>query len=169
MYTREEIARVCRSFGGLLWLPAEIDGSKLLWAIAGCESSFGANCKPRHEQYYHELAETHHNAEIVALTEKYGCGAHSSFGPWQELLVNCKPGTAPEDMANLNRAALETVQFINHRILEHEQAKTVKDIAAAYNSGKWRWVSTPPGVIRYENDCQKYYDAAATEMPAAVV
>jgi hypothetical protein len=164
VFKREEIAAACRTWGKMLRVPADIDGAKLLWALSGCESSFGENCKPRHEPYYHELAAKGTNAQLNALTAKFACAAHSSFGPWQELLVNCTAKMDPEGFASLPRCACEVTMFINARILDHEHAQTVRQIAEAYNSGKWQWLTVPPGVERYADDCQHYYDAEA--MPA---
>jgi hypothetical protein len=164
MFTQDEVARACRKWGPLLALPQGIDGAQLLWAISGCESSFGANCKPRHEPYYHNLAAAGTNAQLVALTAQYGCDAHSSFGPWQELLVNCSPNMKPENFADIDRAADQAVRFINRRILLLERATTVAQIAAAYNSGKWKWLIVPPGVERYAAQCEGYYES--TPMPA---
>src|ERR1700694_4168431 len=107
MFSREEGARAFRAWGKMLQVPEGIDGPRLLWALAGCESSFGANCRPRHEPYYHDLAAKGTNAKLVALTRMWGCDAHSSFGPWQELLINCSAGMRPEDFANLSRCGLE--------------------------------------------------------------
>ena len=163
MFSRTEMAAACGKWGAMLHLPASIDGAKLLWALSGCESSFGVNCNPRHEPYYHELAATGKNAQLVALTAKWGCDAHSSFGPWQELLVNCSAEMRPEDFAILDRCGLEVTSFINARILGHEQATTVEQIAEAYNSGKWQWASVPPGVAKYAADCVRYY--SSLEMP----
>lgn len=167
MVTHSDLARACRSWGRMLWLPPAIDGPQLLWALSGCESSFGANCAPRHEPYYHQIALEKKNAQLVKLTELFGCDAHSSFGPWQELLVNCSETMKPEDFSNLNRAALEVVRHINRRILEPQKPTTVAEIATAYNSGKWHWTKLKPGVQRYAEECVKYYEAAAVEMPTA--
>ncbi len=169
MFAASEIAAACRKWGAGLHVPAGIDGARLLWAISGCESSFGANCLPRHEMYYHNLALEGKNAQLVALTKMYGCDAHSSFGPWQELLVNCGPDTRPEDFANLDRAAMETVQFINWRILGLEQATTVEQVAVAYNSGKWKWMTTPPGAANYAQECLRYYNTVPMPAPGSDV
>lgn len=164
MFDQTSVARACRQWGTMLHVPDEIDGPKLLWALSGCESSFGANCKPRHEAFYHDLAEKGTNAQLAALTKQFGCDAHSSFGPWQLLLINASATVRPEDFANINRAAMETALFINRRIIDHEKAQTVEQIAMAYNSGKWQWEQVPAGVARYAAQCRGYYDAA--QMPA---
>lgn len=166
MFAREDVADACRRWGGMLWLPPTVDGVKLLWAISGCESSFGANCAPRQEPYYQHLAQSGKNGQLSKLMALYGSAAWSSFGPWQELLVNCSPLMQPEDFANLSRCAMEVVSFINHRILQAEKAQGVEEIAEAYNSGKWAWLEVPPGVERYAAQCRGYYDTAA--MPAEV-
>ena len=165
MFSREELAQACIKWGRLLAMPAGIDGAKLLWALSGNESSFGENCKPRHEPYYHALAESGKNAQLNELTKLFACDAHSSFGPWQILLVNCAKGTRPEDFINLDRCAVQTVNFINRRILLAEKAQTVAEIADAYNSGDWR-DRQPASVAKYVADCQRYYD---TEPMLAVV
>lgn len=160
VFSRSEIAAACRKWGAMLRVPDGINGARLLWALSGCESSFGADCKPRHEPYYHNLAAAGTNAQLVALTAQWGCDAHSSFGPWQELLINCSATMRPEDFASLDRCALEVATFINARILGHEHATTVEEIAEAYNSGKWQWMTTPAGVQTYVADCRRYYDTA---------
>lgn len=175
-FSRSEIARLCRAWGGMLWLPAGINGPTLLWALAGNESSFGANCAPRHEHAYDVGGAYAKNPEQAALLEKYGSAAACSYGPWQILLVNVQPApktgqpaVGPEDMARPDFCAMKTVQFLNRRILEPQKPTTVEEIAEAWNSGKWRWQDVPPGVETYAADCRKYYDAAATEMPPAAV
>jgi hypothetical protein len=166
-FTRNELAKACREWGGYLWLPPEINGRWLLWAMAGCESSFGADCGPRHEPAYDVGGKYADNPAMAALLEKYGRAAACSYGPWQILLVNCGTKTAPQDMTNLDQCAVETVSFINRRILAEQKPSTVEEIAEAWNSGKWRWQTVPPGVERYAAECRRHYDAAATEMPAS--
>lgn len=164
-YSREEVARACRAWGGSLWLPPEIDGRKLLWALSGCESSFGENCTPRHEPAFDVGGKYSTAPEQAKLLEDFGHAGACSYGPWQILLVNCRPGTSPEHMTNLDRCGLETTVFLNARILKGEGAKTVAEIAEAYNSGKWRWEEVPAGVARYAADCVKYYESEP--MPAS--
>lgn len=158
MFSHEEVAAACRTWGKMLQVPNGIDGPRLLWALSGCESSFGADCKPRHEPYYHELAAKGTVKKLVVMTAKWGCAAHSSFGAWQELLVNCSDSMRPEDFANLTRCGLEVAQFINAYVFGHRQAKTIVQIAETYNSGKWQWLKVAPGVAKYAAQCVHYYD-----------
>lgn len=168
-FSREEVARACRAWGKMLWIPqgAAIDGPQLLWALSGNESSFGANATPRHEPAYDFGGRFSENPLQAKLLGLYGSAGACSYGPWQEMLVNCGDGTTPDDMTNLNRCAMETVTFINRRILKLEQAKTIAEIAEAYNSGKWQWHEVPPGVETYAADCVKYYENEP--MPAGAV
>jgi hypothetical protein len=166
-FAREDVAAQCRRWGGSLWLPPEIDGVKLLWALAGNESSFGANAAPRHEPAYDVGGKFAKVPAQAKLLELYGSAGACSYGPWQEMLVNCVAGTKPDDMAQLGRCGLETTAFINRRILKGEHATTIAEIAEAYNSGKWQWETVPRGVETYAEDCVKYYETFP--MPAAVV
>jgi hypothetical protein len=166
IFAREDVARACRAFGPMLHVPEGIDGIRLLWALSGCESSFGANAAPRHEPAYDVGGHYAGAGPQAALLERYGSAAACSYGPWQLLLVNVQPSSSPDDMANLNRCAMATVTFLNRQILDREHPQTLEEIAEAYNSGKWKWQSVPPGVERYAEDCRKYYDSEP--MPAAV-
>lgn len=166
-FTKQQIADVCRAWGIHLHVDDTINGPRLLWALSGCESSFGLNATPRHEPAYDAGGAYAANAEMAKLLAEFGSAAACSYGPWQILLVNCQPGTSPDDMLRAERCAMETVSFINRVILDHEHARTVKEIAEAYNSGKWRWQEVPPGVERYADDCLSYY--LQYPMPAASV
>jgi hypothetical protein len=153
-FTRLEIADACRRWGTHLWTPAGLDGVRILWALSGNESSFGANLDPRHEDIYC-TGKYSKNPDIVRLTAKFGHAAHSSWGPWQIMLSNCSPDTSPQDMASLDRSALETVTFINRRIFKYEKAATLEAIADAYNSGDWRDRIVPE---KYIADFLHYYN-----------
>lgn len=158
-YSREEVARMCRVWGGTLWLPPGIDGPKLLWALSGCESSFGEDCTPRHEPEY-DVGGVYSTAPVQAkLLEQFGRAGACSYGPWQIMLCNCQPGVSPDAMASLERCGLETVTFINRRILTAQKATTVAEIAESYNAGRWQWSKVPAGVRRYAVDCVKYYES----------
>lgn len=166
VFAAEDVARACRAWGPQLRVPAGVDGVKLLWALSGCESSFGKHAWPRHEPAYDCGGRYAMNAEQAHLLDLYGAAAACSYGPWQLLLVNVEPQASPDEMENLNRCAMATVQFLN-RLLEREKPQTLEEIAEAYNSGKWRWQVVPPGVERYAEDCRKYYDGVP--LPGATV
>ena len=139
-YTRQQIASACQSYGSQVGpLPANIDGAQLLWALSGNESSFGANCTPRHEPAYDVggfIYEAHTlDAErLRTLVEQFGSLAASSFGPWQIMFVNCPPNYIPEDMNNLDKAAVATLLFLN-RQLNRFRPSTLELIGAIWNGG----------------------------------
>jgi len=56
--------------GAMLRLSDGIDGAAAVVALVGYESSFGANCKPRHDPHYHDLAAKSINARLTALTAR---------------------------------------------------------------------------------------------------
>jgi hypothetical protein len=157
-FAREDVAAQCRRWGGHLWLPPEIDGSRQMWALSGCESTFGANAAPRHEPAFDVGGAFAKSPDQAKLLQLYGSAGACSYGPWQIMLVNCSPGTSPDDMAQIGRAALETATFLNRRVLHLKMAKTVAQIAMTWNSGKWDWAIVPPGVQQYADDCVKYYE-----------
>lgn len=166
-FTKEQIWAECRRWGTHSWLPKSIDGAKLLYAIAGAESSFGTNCTPRHEQHWHDLAVAGTNPILNALTARVGCDAHSSFGPWQTLLLNATGYVTGKQYDDLGFAGMQAQCFINHRIVTIERASTVGEVAAAYNSGRWKGYfdanavmlpNDPAGIQRYVEQVQSYYD-----------
>ncbi len=143
---RTTIADMCRRFGAALKLPETIAGDQLLWALAGNESSFGVHCSPRHESGYCRGGRYFD----PSLTSEWGCLAHCSYGPWQVMYPNIsKFGTiSPLDILRTPEiGANAAVQFINERILGHEKATTLEQIADAYNSGDWRDANRPEGYI----------------------
>lgn len=148
-FTREEIAAACRLWGKSLWVKGlDIDGPQLLWALAGKESSFGANCTPRHEDGYCPDAHGRYSSApiVQTLTAKFGHAAHCSYGPWQILLVNCGQDADPQRFERCEYAAMKTVAHINTAILD-KGATTIEQIADAYNSGNFRDGNVPEKYI----------------------
>lgn len=155
--TTDHLADVCWRFGPVLdhylygtddGTGKPIDGAHLLWAIAGRESSFGANCKPRHEPAYDsggKYASERHQAELLRV---YGRDAACTYGPWQILPVNA-PGFSPEELSrNPDHAAIAVIGFIRRRILEAQKARTLEQIADSYNSGNFRDANIPAEYIK---------------------
>jgi hypothetical protein len=156
---RPTIVDLCNRFGGALKVPPTIDGARLLWALAGNESSFGLNASPRHEQAYCHGGRYYDKA----LTGIWGCLAHCSFGAWQVMYPNISFGGAVSPLDVMNKpevAANAAVQFINRRILMAEKATTIEEIADAYNSGDWRDSIIPE---KYIADLVKNYAIAIGE------
>lgn len=144
-FSRYEIAQLCERYGPLVKLPAgavSLDPKLILWALAGNESSFGANCKPRFEPAYFN-GKYSKSADMQELIKDYGEDAAKSYGPWQLLLVNA-PGFTPAELADdAEKAITATIGFLNRRIFNALQSVTLEEIADAYNSGNWRDSNVP--------------------------
>lgn len=147
-FTQDEIAAACRARGPLLRLDAcpDVDGVKLLWALAGNESSFGHNCKPRHENAFC-VGRYSQQLVVTSLYKRYAHAAHCSFGPWQVMLVNIGVNADLSVFDTAMDAALVAVNFVNEVILGRQGATTLDQIFDAYNSGNFRDANVPTEYI----------------------
>jgi len=147
---QQVIATLCRKYGPSLRLPSGGDGARVLWALAGCESDFGAYPLPKHEDGYC----AGHRYDIPALTKRWGCAAHCSYGPWQlmfphlwdllpapmrdpSLLLFAAGDAGPKFSAAADYLCAATVSFVNAEILGRQKATTLEQIAKAFNHGNW--------------------------------
>ena len=84
---------------------------------------------------------------------------------WQVLVCNAAP-YAPEQLADdIGVAAEAAVRHIQNWCVGFRGAKTLEQIAEAYNSGNFH-ANPPAGVLRYSEDVRQYYEGTA--MPTAV-
>lgn len=144
-FTREQIAKACRDYGrSLLNLPPDVDGPQLMWALAGNESSFGANCTPRFEKSYFS-GRYSKEPPMPHLISLFGEAAACSYGPWQVMLCNCY-GYKPEEFSDLEKCAEAFIAFLN-RQLERQKPVTLKEVFDMYNSGNWRDSIVPTDYI----------------------
>lgn len=133
------IAALCRKHAdGLLtpanWQGMPLDKVRLLWGIAGVESSFGFNCNPRHEAGYCYGGKYFN----PALTGEWGCLAHCSYGPWQVMFSNFPVGVSPLALMWLSdgRVGAESGLLGAIRVLDRAIANGVRnlgDLVVAYN------------------------------------
>lgn len=152
-FTQDEIAQACIAGGTLLHTPSGIDAAQLLWALAGNESSFGANCIPRHEAAY---CTGKYSAGLKVATQTYGHAAHCSYGPWQLLWVNTNKMQSPEKtFADLRLCMLNTVAFLNSEIFGRQHAMTVQEVGDAYNTGNFRDKNIP---TTYNDELESHYN-----------
>lgn len=155
MFTTSQVAAQCSVYGPQLTpLPGGVDGIKLLWAISGNESSFGANVTPRHEPAYDVGGIYSHNSPMPELLSKYGAAAACSYGPWQLLLANA-PDYAPTDFADIGKSAQATVSFLNS-LLRRFKPQNLAQIGSCWNAGHIQ-IPMSPGVIRYITDLSNHY------------
>lgn len=135
----EIIAALCRKHAPGLFTPATWQGTaldkvRLLWGVAGVESSFGLNSTPRHENGYCYNGPYFNSVASHA----WGCLAHCSFGPWQVMFANFPVDVSPLSLlwADDGRIAAElgalgAVRRLNQIIARG--AQKLDDIVLHYN------------------------------------
>jgi hypothetical protein len=134
-FTPAQIAAASRLFGkGVGPLPCGVDGTLLLWAIAGVESSFGVDCQPRHEPAYDTGGLYAKNAPMPGLLMNFGSAAACSYGPWQLMLCDAPLGFAPAQFDVLDNCARATLGDLNRK-LRMFRPQTVAQIGDCWNAG----------------------------------
>lgn len=161
-FTPQQIADQCRVSGPkLLGLPPGVDGTQLLWAMSGNESSFGVNCVPRHEPAFDSGGVYGSGPVMAPLLKKYGSAAACSYGPWQIMFPNCPPGFSPKDMSDLGKCASATVGFLNH-LLARWKPSSLAGIGECWNAGH-PMVNLSPGVASYVQKLTANYQVPMPE------
>lgn len=160
-FTQQQIAAQCRLSGpGVGPLPDGVDGVQLLWAISGNESSFGADCTPRHEPAF-DVGGVYGDGPVMkSLLNRFGSTAAWSYGPWQILFANAPYGYVPGDLNDLDKAARATVAQLN-RFLIRFRPSGLAGIGECWNAGHTMNIPTK-GVARYVAELVKNY---AVPMP----
>jgi hypothetical protein len=134
-FTRAAVAEVCRQLGPTLKnLPPGVNGATLLWAITGNESSFGANCTPKHEPAYDVGGRYASSPYQAPLLVKFGSAAACSYGPMQVMLCNAPPGSAPDDFDDLTTAIAHAVYALQKQ-LDHFLPMRIAEIGYCWNGG----------------------------------
>ena len=171
-WTQAQVQEACKKFGPAIHAYSLVDGYgyplsgiKLLWAISGQESSFGANCGPRLEPAYWDGAYSETGLQ-QELNRQYGIAAAKSYGPWQVMYQNCyRLGTPGEIDADINLGAQAAVDFLNDYVIGSQKAVSLQQIARVYNSGNLT-VPMTMGVMRYIENVGQYYKNAPTVLEA---
>lgn len=143
---REICTHQARHIGGLDGLKHDeqpVDGGRLLYTIAGLESTFGQRREfVRFEPGYGPGGYYYRNAEHVReLWHRYGVLAASSFGSFQVMFITAyelgfkgHPIDLQQDMLSAYWAA----RLIGDRFIARQKASSLREIFDAYNSGNWR-------------------------------
>jgi hypothetical protein len=146
---RTELARLCRIYGAGLQhdlaltddgCGKPIDGPRLLWSLAGQESSFGSNMKPRFEPAYYMggrywNAQTPGGKEVRDGVALYGRDFACSYGPLQILAVNAK-GHSPLELGSDPETALAAAcAMLRLVVLQRQKASTIEQVCQAWNGG----------------------------------
>lgn len=172
-FSKQDVAGACLRFGPLLdqylngtddTMSGWIVGSQLLWAIAGNESEFGKNCKPRHEPLYDHGGRYAEDACQSALLDEFGSDAACSWGPWQVMLCNA-PGFRPVELGlDLEKAVVATIGYIRRYVLGTQKARTLTEVLDTFNSGNCRDRVTPV-VQAYIDKGRGYYLSEVIAIP----
>jgi hypothetical protein len=142
---KSQLLAITKRYGAFIQgLPDSINGPMLLWAIAGNESSFGQNVKPRHEI---EFCPQRHDHDNLARPGRYSadpyqsklyaefeCLACMSYTPWQIMAGHAVGYTPIELLNDLEKGAQATVGFLNRQI-EVKHPLTLSEIAHIWNGG----------------------------------
>lgn len=170
-YPPSQVAAFCAQWAPSLQgaLPASVDPTKLLWAFAGNESSFGENCTPRHEPAYDEGGLYSSAPSQAPLLKAFGSAGACSYGPFQIMLCNCPAGTTPDEMAQLDIAFMVSVNFMKKQFLRFGPID-VYSCGAIWNAGHVPGNSAwPAGVRRYADELMANYRTPRIPFQAASV
>ena len=159
-FPKADVLAACAKFGPQLQVDSQLDGVKVMAAIAGNESSYGYNCGPRHEPAY-DVGGTYANGALQkGLLQEFGSAAACSYGPWQMMFDNFVGFTPAQLLTDLDACAMSFVRFFNSYVIRTRRAVTLDEIAQVWNSGHIS--ATPsPAVQRYMQQLQKNYEEQA--------
>lgn len=148
----KELAGLCRKYapqlaGTLVGKDLQgrlLDPARVLWALCGNESDFGANFSPRHEDSYCH-GHVHFDAPATKL---WGCWAHCSYGVTQVMFKNA--GGNPLSLAvNVEMQLQATVAMLKRPEFHHQD---LDGIGKLWNG--------PAESALYQADFRKNYLAA---------
>ena len=155
--SRPALIALCVEYGSKLQeLPVGIIGKQLLWALAGNESSFGADTIPRHEPAFDKGGYYADKPPMPDLLLRYGSPAACSYGPWQILYANCWMLTNPLAMMDSPEICAQcTVDQLN-KFMRYSHPVSLIEIGMLWNAGHIMMAMTA-GVARYTQELQKNY------------
>lgn len=182
--TRAELERLCRLFGPrlelsrtvgpdgqgppespLLSLPGwPLDGARLLLSLAGRESSFGVNLKPRHEPLWDVGGSLWKgSSELKDFIALHGRAGACSYGPLQIMAFNAR-GCPPQELAvDPAKAMAAAAGYLQRYALDHWCCRSLKEICATWNAGHPGGTTTPG----YVEEVTKYYLNETWNTPAS--
>ncbi len=161
-FPKEQVLAACQKYGPLLLVPSDLDGIRVMAAIAQVESTMGMNCGPRFEEAYFDGGKFC-GPEQKHLNDEFGYDAASSFGPWQLMFINC-PGYTPDELKkDLNCCARAFVAHFNNYVIRGKGAKTLEEIGMVWNGGHIFTGMIPMGVEHYCMDLEQAYKTLKLE------
>lgn len=172
-FPKADVLAACAQYGPQLNLVTTagadgtpLDGIRLMIAISFNESTFGANCGPRHEPAY-DNGGSYATGGQIALLSTYGSAAACSYGPWQMMFGNFVNATPTQLLTSLDACAQQFVRFFNSYVIHGHHAASISDIGQIWNGGHVS-ANPSPGVMAYCTKLQTAYDQAVAPPPAPV-
>lgn len=129
-----------------------VDGVRLLWAIAGCESDYGRQAEvARHEAAYMPGGRYYQQSlELRKAYQRFGVPAACSWGAWQLMFPTARElgyDGPPHGLMDHDTCCRWATALIVHRFIEAHGAQTLRHVLDAYNSGFHRDAVVPSEYI----------------------
>lgn len=158
-FSKSDVISACQKYGPQLHVEAALDGVKVMMALSSNESSYGANCGPRHEPAYDIGGSLSTGKLQQSLLAEFGSAAAMSYGPWQMMFINFMGYNPDQLLTDLDACASQLVKFFNSYVIGTRKAESLDDIGQVWNSGH---ISLTPssGVLLYCKHLQTAYDLA---------
>lgn len=157
-FLKSDVMAACEKYGPSLLVNSDLDGKRVMAAISSNESSFGANCGPRHELSY-DVGGIYAKSKLqIALLSEYGEDAAKSYGPWQMMFINFVGYTPHQLLIDLDICASQFVKFFNSYVIGAKKAENLDDIGQVWNAGHISIVPSS-GVLLYCKNLQTAYDS----------
>lgn len=163
---QQELPNLVELWGKRLEVPADsrIDGRKLLHALARQESTSGRDGGHARVEKAYQPGGGLHRRHVVELFAAYGDAAVASWSSWQIMYPTAwELGMRgqPWDLWDDGEAGKWVVRFIERRAFR-KGARTVREVADAYNSGTHRDAFQPK---RYMDRVERFYMEALLGPP----
>lgn len=163
------IKQLIEEYAPLLKTPRDIDSNAVLWAVYRSEKYNKHNLAPRMEPAYAEGGRYYERSERVReLHTLWGNWAACSFSNFQILFIVADElgYTGPPLALDKDSVAIPyVVRYLNRRVFQRK-AKTIEQIADAYNSGTHLDDNVPQ---RYINKFKRYYFEALKTCTAIMI
>lgn len=137
-FTKADILEASLNYGTQLKITPPLDGRGVMFALSSNESSYGADCGPRHEPAYDIGGSLSHGQEQALLLQQYPKHAACSFGPWQMMFINFTPEVQAKIAAGsveLIDYAQEFVRFFNRYVIGVRKAGSLAEMGEVWNLG----------------------------------
>lgn len=164
-YSKNELKQIIQDHSNFMIRIDGIQNDLFLLALAGIESSFGADNNKRLEKAYLPDGKYGQTDQVKLLYPQYLEDSACSFSPWQILFITAYSlgyRGAPRDLELAANAIPYVIKFFNHWI--SEGVNSVDGLARSWNGGNPRSKYVPEA---YVNRLQSIYaELVELQIPA---